>query len=342
MDFLILRLTLSSAVVIAHFHVLTGTAVPWFGFMSSTIAVQAFFVVSGWIVTASYMSSSSATGFYIRRAARLYPLYALVVVMQAVGVLLVTEGGGDVVAELIRYLGANLTFANFAKPTLLGFLGQSSTATINPSLWTLKIEVLFYLTLPLYVALTRRFGWLALLGMYAASIVFATAIEPYSHELAKQLPGQLRFFVAGMVCQRLIANVGWAGISRAVVFVAGALGYVLAHCFEGSLYASALQPVFVAAFVAASTRLIPSAGNFPDISYGVYLIHSPLIQFSKDQGWLAYSGGGLAAIFLCTVALSLLAHHFVEQPAIRWGRLWSDRQSGAGHGGALLDSAKPS
>lgn len=50
--------------------------------------------------------------------------------------------------ELIKYLIANLTGMNFLCHTLPGVFNG---AVINGSLWTIKIEVGFYIFLPLFI-----------------------------------------------------------------------------------------------------------------------------------------------------------------------------------------------
>ena len=58
----------------------------------------------------------------------------------------------DVRADLSsvgRYLGWNLAFLNFMEPALPGVFEANRFTEINGALWTLKIEVMFYLVLPL-------------------------------------------------------------------------------------------------------------------------------------------------------------------------------------------------
>jgi peptidoglycan/LPS O-acetylase OafA/YrhL len=326
MDFTLLRLLLAVSVACAHYGELTGVRPGWAQGLSATVAVQAFFVVSGWIVTASYESSTSAAAFFVRRLARLYPLYAAVVVAQALGAMALAAQPPDVAAELLHYLGANLVFANFLKPTLLGLLADAPVEAINPSLWTLKIEVLFYASVPLWAMLARRWGGWALLGVFSASTLYAYAAEPVSAELAKQLPGQLRFFVAGMMCRALLAGDHLPSPAhRRWLAGAGIAGLAWAQCFDRSQALAVLQPLAVAAFVVAAAALLPSMRRLPDISFGVYLMHAPLIQASREAGWLAPGAPGLLAILAATGLLSLAAFHLIEQPAIRAGRRLSDR-----------------
>ena len=327
MNFTLLRLLLALSVLFYHYHPITGYAGGAHG-MSATVAVQAFFVVSGWIVTASYEASRTTAAFYVRRFARLYPLYAVVILLQAAFVVVWAAAPPDTGSELLHYLAANLGFANFLKPTLLGFLDGARVPQINPSLWTLKIKVLFYLSVPLWVLLARRFGWHALIGLFVASTLCYYAAEPLEAGWAKQLPAQLRFFVAGMVCRRLLAGGSPRGsMARALFGVTGVAGLVLAQFFDSSDAMAAFQPVFVAAFVAAAASLLPVLRGLPDISYGVYLLHAPVIQFTDQTRWLTPGASGLTAVFLLTVGLSLVAHYVIERPAIRAGHRWSSSLS---------------
>jgi peptidoglycan/LPS O-acetylase OafA/YrhL len=326
MDFTLLRLLLALSVVFAHYAEITHTSLGWVHGLTSATAVQAFFVISGWIVTASYETSKSTSAFFVRRVARLYPLYGVVVMIQAIGVLALLGTPPGFLAELGGYLAANLTFANFLKPTFLGFLDGTAVEAINPSLWTLKIEVLFYLSVPLGVWLVRRFGAWALLGMYTGSCLYFYLLHPVSAELAKQLPGQLRYFVAGMAFRVLVVKhyppEKW---NKPLLALVGLAGVYLAQRHDTHYAMAAIQPFFVLALVVAGSVLLPAFKSLPDISFGVYLLHAPLIQFMKSTGVLPMGFGGLWLTLGATVALSIVAYYLIEHPAIQWGQRVSRR-----------------
>lgn len=335
MDFNLLRLLMASSVAVSHYRAITGGDGWTLPSISSTVAVQAFFVISGWIVTASYLSSRSMSAFYVRRFARLVPLYVVVVLLQAAIVLAMVPGARDVSRDVIGYLAANLAFANFLRPSLLGFLDGAPVQAINPSLWTLKIEVMYYASVPLWVMLARRFGWKGLLSIFVLSTLYVHLVTPVSGELAKQLPGQMRFFVAGMACRELFAR-RHAIASRLPAWTSGAAGRVavtvtalcalaLAQWFDESASMAFLQPVWVALFVAAAAQTLPSIATLPDISYGVYLLHAPLFQFSRALDWLPGGAAGFAVGFAACVVLATVAAYVVEKPAIRAGHRWSQR-----------------
>ena len=65
--------------------------------------------------------------------------------------------------DLIKYVFWNLLFLNFMHPTLPGLFDQSPTSYVNAPLWTLKIEVGYYLLFPLLYGIGRRVGLLGLL-----------------------------------------------------------------------------------------------------------------------------------------------------------------------------------
>ncbi|WP_157269984.1 acyltransferase family protein [Azohydromonas aeria] len=330
-DFTLLRLLLALSVVLAHFRELTGQHDAAFTALSATVAVQAFFVVSGWIVSASYEASSSAGAFFVRRMARLYPLYAAVVLAQAAIAFALVMPRPGAFEELLQYLGANLAFANFLKPGFLDLLDGAPVGAINPSLWTMKVEVLFYLSVPLWVLLARRLGSGGLVLLFCASTAYATVVEAASEELARQLPGQLRFFIAGMLCRRLWHPAPQAAPRRPLpLALLGVAGMLLAQRFDQPGAMSALQPLFVAAFVAASARLLPRLPALPDLSFGVYLLHAPVIQFAQHAGVLPSGAAGLASVLAVTLLLSMAANRWIEEPAIRAGARLSRRLSSPG------------
>src|SRR5882757_3200354 len=77
-----LRLIFASMVVVFHVGVLANVAslgrLPQY--VSATFAVQAFFVVSGFLVTMSYENTRSLRSYALKRLRRIAPAYIVVVV----------------------------------------------------------------------------------------------------------------------------------------------------------------------------------------------------------------------------------------------------------------------
>jgi peptidoglycan/LPS O-acetylase OafA/YrhL len=98
----------------------------------------------------------------------------------------------------LKYVFANLAFLNFLQPTLPGVFNSNNLTAVNGALWTLKIEVMFYLTVPVFVFLFRKLGYFpVLVSSYLLSIAyfefFSEVAERtgsvFYEQLARQLPG---------------------------------------------------------------------------------------------------------------------------------------------------------
>ena len=173
-NFTLLRLLLALMVVLGHFKLLSGTAYPAFPFNLADAAVDCFFVVSGFLITGSYERCHGLWSFYVRRAFRLYPMYFCVVLLQAAIMLALLPGGPfSEPRSTLNYLAANMLLANFVQYDIGGVLAGLHNPGINPSLWTLKIEIGFYLIVPLIYGATRRWGWRALALIFVASVAYS-------------------------------------------------------------------------------------------------------------------------------------------------------------------------
>ncbi|MCM1321652.1 MAG: acyltransferase [Bacteroides sp.] len=119
-------------------------------------AVNVFFILSGFWVTQSFLKSESLREYAAKRARKIFPQYAAVVVLCAVllaafSALPAKEYFSD--GGFRKYLAANLCTLNFLHPPLPGVFGG---AAVNGSLWTIKVELAFYVMLPLIVLAARR------------------------------------------------------------------------------------------------------------------------------------------------------------------------------------------
>ncbi|MCA9015780.1 MAG: acyltransferase [Planctomycetaceae bacterium] len=292
-NFDLLRLLLAMTVCLVHAAELSGFAAlqSLSGVLSAKVAVQAFFVVSGFLIVTSYERSSSLSSYAGKRLRRIYPAYFTVVMLCALGLVLVSQQPLQKYFSLtwLKYLAANLTFLNFLQPSLPGVFESNRLAVVNGALWTLKIEVMFYAVVPILVYCLRRFRRLpVLLLIYCLSVAYAglmtttathTGVAFYER-LARQLPGQLSFFMAGAILFYYLPFFE----RRVGYFVAIASG-VLSVNFLFPL--PLLQP-FALATLALFFGLFLFVGNFGkfgDFSYGVYILHFPLIQLLLNTGW---------------------------------------------------------
>ena len=284
------------------------------------MSIQSFFIVSGALVAGSLARASSLADYAGKRIRRLWPAYAVVILIPAAISYALTEDRDGAVS----YLLANLSFLNFLEPNLPGLFAENRFTEVNGALWTLKIEVMFYLVLPLILfVLTRLRGlwWLGILVLYAIGEAWALVLpQAFSGspgpELARQLPGQMAYFAMGIALWKLepVLRRHWLACAVPGMLLLGAslLDPVLAP-----LRALGLAGVIAGAAFAPGPPLSPA--RYGDISYGVYITHFPILQAMVAAGLTSKLGaaGFLGAAALIVVAASLALWHLVEKPALR-------------------------
>jgi peptidoglycan/LPS O-acetylase OafA/YrhL len=321
-NFDLLRLLFAGTVCLFHASRLSGERdLRWISsVLSSEVAVEAFFVVSGFLILMSYERSSSMYSYIGKRVRRIYPAYFVVVMLCALSLWTVSSLGLVQYFSLdwLKYVVANLAFLNFIHPTLPGVFEDNRMAEVNGALWTLKIEVMFYAAVPVIVYLFRRLGRLpVLVALYFGSLAYAFCMTLLATrtgsglylELARQLPGQLAYFVAGAFFFYYLPLFE----RRLPYFVAFASLALVVDLF----YPVPLVEPFAMATAVAFFGLYFYLGNFGkygDFSYGVYILHFPIIQVLLYTGWFEGAPGYyIVAVVLLTLIGAVAMWHFVEK-----------------------------
>ena len=146
---------MSFAVLVAHFSEITGIRYSFF--MGSVDAVRGFFILSGFLVFYSFMKKPNLRHYIDRRARRILPPYLFIVTLCWTLGFLVSEFPVKeyfMSTQLWKYVVANYSFLNFIEPSLPGCFGGES---VNSSLWTMKVEILLYTTVPIVYYLMKKF-----------------------------------------------------------------------------------------------------------------------------------------------------------------------------------------
>lgn len=326
-NFDLLRLFLAVWVAFQHSYLvgLTPIGVGLGGIVfDGYMAVQCFFVISGFLIFQSWEKSATWRCYFSKRVRRIYPAYfTVVVVMAACGILLTSLSPAAYLASdgWIKYLLANLAFLNFLQPTLPGVFDNAGESIVNGPLWTIKIEVMFYASVPFLALVARRFGLVpVMLVVYVASVIWAVAFDHLHavtgkgvyETLGRQLPGQMSFFAAGGLLYYLFDAFKRAGHRLALLAVL----VLAAHSFVDLPW---LFPAALAILVVYIAGVLPYLGNFGrfgDMSYGVYIFHFPVLQTVATLGLFASPGSTLAAGMAMTFLLAWLSWHLIEKPAL--------------------------
>ncbi len=322
-NFDLIRFALAGIVVLFHAHALSQSEPLAFlpRYFSPDIAVKGFFVVSGYLILRSWDGSSGLTDFSSKRARRIYPAYATVVLGSAFigAVVTILPLGQYFSSHWLGYVGANLSFLNFLAPALPGVFAGNPETAVNGALWTLKIEVMFYTLGPALAWLIHRRGAVAVAAaLYVASVAYSLGMHhaaeatgrPIYLALAHQLPGQLSFFMTGAALYYKEKEVRrWLLPGAAVSIVLLAVG--------GPFIDLVLQPLLLGLTVIYFAVGLPHLGNFGrfgDFSYGMYIIHFPLLQWMVWNGWFRDAPWtSLLLACVATLAAAYAMWHLVER-----------------------------
>lgn len=308
----LLRMIFAGTVLLVHARELSGFQElnVLTKFLSSAVAVKSFFVVSGFLIFMSFERSMSLASYAEKRIRRIYPAYFSTILVCAFSLLAVSSKptGEYFSGAWLRYVFSNLAFLNFLQPSLPGVFEENKLDAVNGALWSLKIEVAFYITVPIFAYLFRRFSRLAIIAtVYCLSVAYPSWVK--SEELARQLPGQLCYFMAGAFFYYY-----WPFFERNFRKF---LMLTLLCLFEIEFFALPLLEPFALATVViflGTSVYLGNFGKFGDFSYGVYILHFPIIQTLvwtgrfENEPWHFL----ISAIFFTAIGAAAM-WHFVEK-----------------------------
>ena len=173
--------------------------------------------------------------------------------------------------------------------------------------------------------MTRLGRWRVLVGLYALSIawVLATHATYSAHgdgiwlQLERQLPGQLRYFLVGVAWYFVGDTVRW----RVWIGAAALAAFIATRVVAVTSLDLAFEPIALGTLVIFSANGLSYLGNFArfgDLSYGVYIIHFPVIQTVVSIGLFARNPWSAADLSIAlVVAASALSWHAVERPFLK-------------------------
>nr|WP_077077975.1 acyltransferase [Mycobacterium numidiamassiliense] len=352
-----MRACAAMGVVITHVAFQTGHSSGVDGrlFGRFDLAVAVFFALSGFLLwrghagAARQLGPRPRTGHYLRsRVVRIMPAYLVAVV-----VILSLLPDADH-ASLTVWL-ANLTLTQIYVPlTLTGGLTQ---------MWSLSVEVSFYLALPLLALLARRIPVRARVPAIAglAALSWAWGWVPFAHagpgiNPLNWPPAFFSWFAAGMLLAEwvhsevglphrlarrrlLMAGIALVAFAVAASPLAGPEGLIPGTATQfavktamGSLVALALVAPLVLDRVDTPHRLLGSTGmvTLGRWSYGLFVWHlAALAMVFPVIGTFPFTGRMPTVLVLTLIfgwAIAAVSYALVESPAREALRRWEKRE----------------
>jgi peptidoglycan/LPS O-acetylase OafA/YrhL len=327
--FTAMRIVFALVVVYAH-AVLIPMGLPYHGvwpeFVDATVqlALDGFFILSGYMITASLLNRPDMTSFTLSRVLRIFPgLIAAVLLMWLVVGPLFTELSLSEYWSNSQTLQFPLMVISQADP-LAGlpevFNASPIGGTMNGALWTIRYELLAYLGVGLLAAVGLYRSRTVILIWAGLAVSFGALYQIFGYSgIGEGTIGSMaRFGPAFMIGAGFYAardqiplSAGYVGLAllAAIASQGTALGPVMLQIALAWLY-------LWVGFLDVPGRIGKALREVEDVSYGVYILHWPL-------GMMAFAlmpGIGANALFaimtVSAIAAGWVLRVTVEKPAL--------------------------
>lgn len=335
-NFNLVRIVAAFAVLVSHSFVLAGGPIGSYyepfqrmGMTMGSIAVDLFFIASGFLVTGSLLTRKSMVEFGWARLLRIYPALLVMMVLVVFGI-----GPYFTNATLGQYFSSSQTYLFLLKnSTLIAginhrlpgvFTTNPYPGSVNGSLWSMPYEVRMYLLLAILwtiarLAKGRRFVAFEYAIVTIAVVAGLWKVFGFSVEQSMQ-PG------LGRTIRLLFAF--FSGAAFHVLKERISLSRPLFWLLLGALLASALdRRAFYVVYSLATPYLLFYLAYVPagfvrqynrlgDYSYGVYIYAFPVQQSVAAL----IPGVSVRSMFLLsamvTLTLAVLSWHLLERHAL--------------------------
>ena len=333
-NFNLIRFLAAYAVLFSHcFVLLTGDGsdeplVSTLKYSLGSIAVDIFFVTSGFLITGSLLRRNNFIAYFKARALRIYPALSVVILLTVfvLGPLLTTTNMSDYFADsgTWRYLYRNITILPFSQyHVLIGvFANNPFPAIVNGPLWTLSAELVSYIA----VALLWLFCSKLFKNPKKAMAIFAVALTAvllicfYLGNLNLLPPGiafRLYFyFFAGSSLFLLAETITLDHVKASLI------GFILlaAFIFTDKFYYFyvPLMIYLTMYFAYVPGGVFRKFNLMGDYSYGIYIYAFPvqqsLVFLMPDISVFAM----IVYASIITVSCAILSWHLIEKKALSY------------------------
>jgi peptidoglycan/LPS O-acetylase OafA/YrhL len=346
-NFDLLRLFAACQVVYMHgaFQLHLPRGGPLFDLASAFPGVACFFIISGFLVSDSYLRSTTLD-YFLKRALRIYP--ALIVNIAVLEAAMYFTGGFKQPVDWSLY---PLHFIALASTASDFFSALVTHAPIYASgffksypsgvLWTLTVELSFYLLLPLPLEVYKRntlAGTAGLIIMMVASFMLSTnfseAFQVQHPGLNITVPAYFWVFGIGIAARLMWPRIKpivqgkaafWLPVYLAVSFIAcsalepPAGGPIWLEYKTQPTIIVAVRSCLLALTLLSCAYTLPATSRLLrgyDLSYAIYLYHMLIVSILIGLN-ITGSAYLWPAIYLTTAMIAWVSWRYIESPSLQ-------------------------
>lgn len=313
-NFTLLRFVAASLVIISHsFSLLKYHKLDFLGGLGVTI----FFIISGYLITQSWVHSPNPAKFIKKRLLRILPGlgFCTLVTMSIIGPLTTSLPLSNYFSDIHTWSYLTNILLYPLQFTLPGVFDTNSTHhLVNHSLWTLPVEFTAYLLivlLGLFKLVKKRFiviGVLVLIlaNAYLHGFSWYRGISFYNFSIVSIVPYVIYFFIGSAILLLKIKirfNI--------FLFICALILFVFTLTSRSFLYSYFVAIPYMVFSIAFLSKKFPFLKK-TDPSYGMYLFSMPIQQtiihfFPKIDPWML-----LLFSFTATLPLAYISWHVIE------------------------------
>ncbi len=321
-----LRLIFASLVVIGHAFVIALrdiSAEPnmLYHYTFSYMAVNMFFIASGFLVTKSMLYRGDSAGFVSARGLRIYPalIAHVLFVMLIIGPLATSLPLKEFFTSPDWYLQPMMVLTFFETGMVMPGAFETNAEQLGSApLWTLRYEILAYIgTLIIFLLGLMRKKWMVLAQFILPSLAYLIfTMTGWMDLLPATGVNLLRFGIAyglGATIYAYRDRIKFHWIGLPIVF---ALTWLTHKTPAIEVTVNLLLAYFVMLIAYANLPKLNWTKKIPDMSYGIYIYHWAVMQMlfhwmPELSVWQLFALG-----FPITVGLSWLSWTCVEKPML--------------------------
>lgn len=292
--------------------------------------VPIFFFISGFLISKSYRNNTRLSEYTQNRVLRIYPALWICFILSILSVIIVGYLSiNDLINfDFLKWFIAQISFLQFYNPE---FMREYGVGALNGSLWTIAVELQFYILIPLLYSfrLVNNRSLLVLILIFM--LLNRTILYFHSDEMIYKLINVsfapwLYMFLVGVFFQenfdtfkKIFKN---NIIIKTFLLLCCYLCFVfIVKYFEVGTLGNTISPllflplvmlVFVFAYLPINSFEFIKRN---DLSYGVYIYHMPIVNLFL---YMNYIGSGLYyfTVVLLTYVFALFSWKYIEIPAL--------------------------
>lgn len=327
-----LRLIFALIVVVQHSFALLNLSDPLsqIGMASfGAIGVNGFFVLSGFLITASWLNTKSFLSFFWRRVLRIFPAFLICLIFTSfiIGTGMARLQGKEIdfafLQQQLGYIYKNILLVVY-QPSISNLTDTHFLNSLNGSLWTLSWEFLFYIALAIagiFGLLTKRkYLLIILICFYIISYWMSDCrcvlfFKFYTSERVAILPFMFAMGIIGYLFKNKVPN-------HPALLLLCTILWIIDIKYNSLLPLHPFLFSYVILWLVVNLP-IKSFEKHGDYSYGIYIYHFPIIQliisiFNYNiNPWLLFT-----ITLLPTGILAYFSWHYIEKSMLSYKKLF--------------------